>query len=289
MKKYKAIFFDWDGTAVVSRKAPADDACAAMKPLLDRGTPLVIISGTTYENLAGGRLESFFTPHELQNLYLGLGRGAYQYSYTPEGDPHVFARCLPDNKHLLLIHQICFDIHQYLLGEHAFATDIVFTRPNYCKIDLMPEVDRGDQLFMQGEELTALKAKLSYHGITGGLQDLLELAERIGKKNNMQVLSTCDAKYLEVGITSKADNANVLMKRLMEGGIAPKDCAFFGDEYVGIEPGIFGSDALMKTGLTSEADFFDVSDLEGERPEGVQVLGGGVETFLNFLKKQAEL
>ena len=255
MKKYSAIFFDWDGTAVISRKAPADEACAAMKPLLAQGTPLVIISGTTYENLAGGRLESFFTPAELQNLYLGLGRGAYQYAYTPEGEPHVFANCLPDKEHLLLIHQICFDIHQYL----------------------------------QGNELAALKHKLSYHQITGGLQSLLDLAKRMGEEKGLKVLSTCDAKYLEVGISSKADNADLLMKRLMEDGIAPENCAFFGDEYVGIEKGIFGSDSFMKTELTSAADFFDVSEVEGERPEGVQVLGGGVNTFLHFLKEQAGL
>ena len=33
-KKYKAIFFDWDGTAVMSRQAPVEEAVAAMKPLL---------------------------------------------------------------------------------------------------------------------------------------------------------------------------------------------------------------------------------------------------------------
>ena len=179
MKKYSAILFDWDGTAVTSRKVPADAACAAMKPLLAQGIPLVIISGTTYENIAGGKLESFFTSEELQNLYLGLGRGAYQYAYTKEGNPYVFADLLPNKEELLLIHQICFDIHQYLLKEHDFATDIVFTRPNYCKIDLMPEHDRGDQLFMQGDELTALKNKLDSHGIQGGLQSLLNLAERL--------------------------------------------------------------------------------------------------------------
>jgi beta-phosphoglucomutase-like phosphatase (HAD superfamily) len=32
-KKYKAIFFDWDGTAVMSRQAPVEEAVAAMKPL----------------------------------------------------------------------------------------------------------------------------------------------------------------------------------------------------------------------------------------------------------------
>ncbi|MFQ7552920.1 MAG: hypothetical protein ACLRMZ_24850 [Blautia marasmi] len=53
-KQYKAIFFDWDGTAVISRKAPVDDAVAVMKPLLAKGIKLVVVSGTTYENIAGG-------------------------------------------------------------------------------------------------------------------------------------------------------------------------------------------------------------------------------------------
>ena len=81
MKKYKAIFFDWDGTAVLSRKAPADEAVKAMKPLLQKGIRLVIVSGTTIENIAHGELETLFTPQELSNLYLGLGRGAYNYAF----------------------------------------------------------------------------------------------------------------------------------------------------------------------------------------------------------------
>lgn len=287
MKKYSAIFFDWDGTAVTSRRVPADEACKAMKPLLAQGIPLVIISGTTYDKIAGGKLEEFFTPKELENLYLGLGRGAYQYAYTPSGEPYVFADLLPDKEQLLLIHQVCFEIHQTLLRDYDFATDIVFTRPNYCKIDLMPEHDRGEQLFMQGDELAALREKLKTHGIQEGLQGLLELALKLGQEKGLKVLSTCDAKYLEVGVSSKSDNANLIMRHLMKRGIAPKDCAFFGDEYVGVEPGIFGSDSFMKTSLTSEGDFFDVSVIEGERPQGVQVIGGGVDAFLNFLREQA--
>ncbi len=288
MKKYSAILFDWDGTAVTSRKAPADEACAAMKPLLAKGIPLVIISGTTYENIAGGKLESFFTVEELQNLYLGLGRGAYQYAYTKEGQPYIFRDLLPDREGTLLIHEICFNIHQTLLRDYGFATDIVFTRPNYCKIDLMPEHDRGDQLFMQSDELGALKDKLINHGIQGGLQHLLDLAEELGEEKGMKVLSTCDAKYLEVGISSKSDNADLIMEKLRERGIKPENCAFFGDEYVGIEKGIYGSDSFMRTETTKVGDFFDVSEVEGDRPEGVQRLGGGVTTFLNFLKEQAK-
>ena len=90
MKHYKAIFFDWDGTAVLSRKAPVEDAVNAMRPLLDKGVKLCIVSGTTYENIAGGKLHSYFTPKQLENLYLGLGRGAFDYGYNTAGASRRF-------------------------------------------------------------------------------------------------------------------------------------------------------------------------------------------------------
>ena len=55
LKQYKAVFFDWDGTAVTSRTAPAEAAVSAMRPLLEKGVKLAIVSGTTLENIAGGR------------------------------------------------------------------------------------------------------------------------------------------------------------------------------------------------------------------------------------------
>ncbi len=81
-KKYKAIFFDWDGTAVTSRTAPVEDAVVAMKPLLQQGTKLVIVSGTTYDKIAGGKFHTYFTEEEQKNLFFGLGRGAYNYHIT---------------------------------------------------------------------------------------------------------------------------------------------------------------------------------------------------------------
>ena len=287
MKKYKAIFFDWDGTAVLSRTASADDAIAAMKPLLHQGVKLVIVSGTTIENIAQGRLEELFTKEELGSLYLGLGRGAYNYAFDQEGKACVFQDELPDKEKLLQIHRICFEIHQHLLERYDYETDIVFSRPNYCKIDLMVKEDRGTSLFMQESELDLLKRTMESHGLKGGLRELTELARKVGRKYGIDVVPTCDAKYLEVGISSKSDNVNTILKRLEKDfGIMPKECAFWGDEYVGIEPGIFGSDSFMITSQTKEADFFDVSQMVGERPENVMVVGGGVERFLAFLHSQ---
>lgn len=288
MKKYKAVFFDWDGTAVLSRKAPADDAAAAMRPLLDQGVKLAIVSGTTIENIAGGHIERYFTPKQLKNLYMGLGRGAYNYAFQ-DGKPYIFADCMPDKKTLEAIHRICFEIHMELKNTYDFDTDIVFTRPNYCKIDLMVQNDRGDNLFMQENELETLKKSLREHGIDGGLQGLIDLSVRIGDKFGVKVKPTCDAKYLEVGLSSKSDNADIILQKMQEeSGITPEECSYWGDEFVGIEPGIFGSDSFMYTEKTKDGDFFDVSDVSGERPKGVTVLGGGISRFLEFLGNQKE-
>ena len=81
-----------------------DQAVAAMKPLLNQGVRLVIVSGTTIENIAGGRIEKYFSEKELDNLYLGLGRGAYNYAFR-DGEPFLFHDMLPDAENLEKIHR----------------------------------------------------------------------------------------------------------------------------------------------------------------------------------------
>ena len=281
MKQYKAIFFDWDGTAVLSRKAPVEDAVNAMRPLLEKGVKLAIISGTTYENIAGGKLESYFTPKQLQNLYLGLGRGAYDYGFDEEGKPVLLADRVPDAKGILAIHDACYRIHRVLLEQYGMNTDIVFSRPNYCKIDMMPDNNRGDNLFLQEGEAAKLQRILSSHGVES-IETLIKMAESFGTEE-MLLSATTDAKYLEVGPTGKSDNANALFERF---GFDAEDCCFWGDEFIGVTDSIFGSDAGMLTEKTCKGDFFDVSNLEGVRPQQVEQLGGGIQTFLKFLKEQ---
>lgn len=282
MKQYKAIFFDWDGTAVLSRKAPVEDAVSAMAPLLEKGVKLAIISGTTYENIAGGKLESHFTPRQLQNLYLGLGRGAYDYGFDDTGKPVVLANRVPDAKGILAIHDACYKIHRTLLEQYGMNTDIVFSRPNYCKIDLMPDNNRGDNLFLQEGEAEKLQRILTGHGIES-IETLIKMAESFGTAE-MPLRATTDAKYLEVGPTGKSDNADALFERF---GFHAEDCCFWGDEFIGVTDAIFGSDAGMLTEKTRQGDFFDVSNLEGVRPQQVKQLGGGIGTFLKFLIEQA--
>ena len=289
MKKYKAVFFDWDGTAVFSRTAPVDQVVVPMKKLLAEGVKLAVISGTTINNIGGGKLHEYFTLKERQNLFYGLGRGAYNYHFTDDGRPEVFCSLIPDKELMLRIHRACYRIHERLLQEFDFKTDIVFSRPNYCKIDILVENDRNGQLFFQEHELDSLNQTLKEHGI-GDLRQLIRLAEEIGREEGLSLSATTDAKYLEVGLSSKSDNVNAILERLGTAwGIQAEDCSFWGDEYIGLSEGLFGSDSFMITERTMAGDFFDVSEARGERPENVQVLGGGVEQFIGFLEAQSNL
>lgn len=287
MRPYKAVFFDWDGTAVLSRKAPTDQVAARMKHLLGQGICLAVISGTTMENIGGGTLWEAFTPQERKNLFYGLGRGAYNYHFTDEDEPEIFCNMVPDRQTMVKVHRACYEVHERLFAEYGFETDVVFSRPNYCKIDLMVGTDRGEHLFFQDDELSRLKDSMERHGITGGLTGLLALADEAGKSQGLTLSSTTDAKYLESGLTSKSHNVDAILDYLKESrGILPEDCAFWGDEYVGMDEGLYGSDSFMITEKSKAGDFYDVSAATGKRPEGVDVLGGGVETFLRFLEEQ---
>ncbi len=287
MKKYKAIFFDWDGTAVLSRKAPTDQVAARMKRLLGQGICLAVISGTTMENIGGGRLYEAFTPGERKNLFYGLGRGAYNYHFTDGGEPEIFCSMVPDRSTMVKVHRACYDIHEQLFSGYGFETDVIFSRPNYCKIDLMVGNDRGEHLFFQDDELGRLKESMERHGFTEGLTGMLKLAVEAGHKQGLELSATTDAKYLEAGLTSKSHNVDVILDHLRESrGILPEDCSFWGDEYVGMDAGLYGSDSFMMTEKSLAGDFYDVSEAGGERPKGVEVPGGGVDTFLRFLEEQ---
>ncbi|MCE5236730.1 MAG: HAD family hydrolase [Clostridiaceae bacterium] len=290
MKRYRAIFFDWDGTAVISRSAPADAVAAAMAPLLTKGIYLFIISGTTYPNIAGGQLERYFPPAQLRYLFLGLARGSHNLGFDQNGRPtHTFDPQVSKDI-LLRIHQTAFDVHQELLRDYDYPTDIIFDRPNYVKVDLMPGNDRDANLFLSGDELGAVKRALARHGYHAGLAGLTELALNCGARHGLAVRPTCDAKYLEIGVLNKADNVDAFMERVLApAGIAAEECCFWGDEFLELDCGLNGSDSFMHTPLTQGADFFDVGTVAGERPTHLTHLGGSVETFLRFLKAQAAL
>lgn len=289
IKKYRAVFFDWDGTAVLSRLASTDKIVLLIEKLLLQGIKLMVISGTTYNNIANGQLHELIKPSALEGLFLGLGRGAYNYGFQ-NGQPVMLSEKLLTIKEKAILHRVCYKIHQHLLTKYGIETDIVFSRPNYCKIDLMVGLDRGENLFLQANEIEMVNKLLETKGYKDGLLGLMKLAEHFGDTEGIKLQATTDAKYLEVGPTTKSDNINYFMQaEVLCNGIAPSECCFFGDEFANLGEGICGSDAYMVTPFSKGGDFFDVSPQQRSLPEGVKYIGGGVESFENFLGEQISL
>lgn len=284
MKTYKAIFFDWDGTAVTSRTGDTTGIVRAMKAVLEKEIRLIIISGTTYGNLCSGRLGQLFSSKELQYLYLGLGRGNYNYGFHPDGTLNLLLDRTPALQDLLRLHNTAYQIHAHLLSEYNLATDIIFSRPNYCKIDLTVENKRDSSaLYLQEDEVETISNLLEAHKIKGGLPGLLKYAEETGNRLGLNLKATTDAKYLEIGYTTKSDNVDWFMDYFKSMQIEASDCCFWGDEFGSISPGIWGSDSQMITKKTSGGDFFSVSCLPLPLPNSVTALDGGVNRFIEFL------
>ena len=287
VKLYDAVFFDWDGTAVESRYADASAVAGDMEKLLMTGVKLIIISGTTYENIAGGRLHEMISAEALGNLFLGLGRGAYQYGFEA-GKPVMLSDLTPPKEKMLKLHRFCYDIHEWLYREYDYNTDVIFCRTNYCKIDLMPGFDRKGLMFLQDDEVGRVLEMLAEKGVPGGLPGLIRRAA--SDPDLPDVKGTSDAKHLEVGFTTKGDNVDFFVEHLYNRfGIKMETSAFLGDEFADLADGVPGSDAMMITQSSKDADFFDVSSACRRLPENVVSMGGGVPAFREFIKAQTRM
>ncbi|MDR0444179.1 MAG: HAD family hydrolase [Treponema sp.] len=286
MRKYKVIFFDWDGTAVTSRKSPADAAAQAIAPLLAAGVKLVVISGTSFKNIDNGKFAQRFQPEHRGNLYFGLDRGVNNYGFDTDGKLITIPGVTADRKDILVLHQVCFDFHIKLLKDYDLNTDIVFCRDDYCKIDIGSNIFRGDNQFFSSGELERVNINLAWHGYAGGVRGLVALSRSLGVERGLQLKVTTDAKYIELGFSTKSDNVDAILSHLESAAEDVSDCCFWGDEFLEMDDCVYGSDSFMITDKTKGFDFFDVSDAEGRRPAPVQRLGGGVECFLSFLRDQ---
>ena len=97
-----------------------------------------------------------------------------------------------------------------------------------------------------------------------------------------------DAKYLEVGLSTKEDNIVYLLTEIvLPNGIPAQECAFWGDEFGYLAEGLKGSDAYMITEVSRDADFYDVSGSLLPLPQNVQPVPGGIQAFRRFLRDQA--
>ena len=289
-KRFRIVAFDWDGTAVENRQADAGPVTERLEKLLKLGVYIVVITGTNFNNINKQFCRLITGPHK-QKLYVLTNRGSEVYGFGPDSEPiPIYIRQATDVENQLLTN-IAEGVRDWAKCHSGLDIGIVYDRLNRRKIDMIPEPEWADPPKSRiGELLQATEERLHRGGINGGIKELYALTEALARKDGLdQARITTDVKFIEVGLTDKADSVDWVLKTLAPSvGASPADILFVGDEF-GPIAGFDGSDFKMVTAAAAESVFVSV----GKEPNGVppQVLhvGGGPAKFLDLMDAEIAL
>ena len=280
-RRFEAIVFDWDGTAVPDRQADATRLRALVEELCALGLELAVITGTHVGNVDGQLRARLQGPGR---LHLCVNRGSEVFRVDENGPQLLFRReATPEEDGAL---DAAAEATVAELARRGLRTEIVSHRLNRRKIDLIPEPEWADPPKARiAELLEAVEGRLRAAGLAG-LAEAVEMGEaaaRVAGLRDPRV--TSDAKHVEIGLTDKADAARWVFADLWGRGVHPEHVLVAGDEF-GPLGGLPGSDSLL---LVPEADHSTAVTVGAEptgTPPGVLVLPAGPAAFLRVLEDQ---
>jgi hypothetical protein len=280
-RPFGAVMFDWDGTAVVDRRADASELRRVVETLCGLGCHLVITSGTHLENVddqLGAR------PPGPGRLLVDANRGSEIWEIEAGGPVLAQRRETLPGEDAALDRAAAATVAA--LAQRGLATGEVSTRLNRRKLDLMPLPGWEDPPKARiAELLTATLARLHTVGIAS-LHEVCELARAEGLRAGLDdPRVTTDAKHVEIGLTDKSDAARALFPRLAALAVPAEQVLVCGDE-MGPLGGEAGSDSLMLAGDGSRALAISVGVEPEGVPAGIISLGGGPARFLSVLREQ---
>ncbi|MGZ6896288.1 MAG: glycosyl hydrolase family 65 protein [Acidimicrobiia bacterium] len=282
-RRFEAIVFDWDGTAVPDRRADAGSVRELVEALCAAGVEVAVVSGTHVGNVDG---QLGARPPAPGRLVLALNRGSQVYEVDTTG-PH-----LVEQRQATLAEDEALDAASERtvrhLAAHGLKAEIVSRRLNRRKIDLIPLPEWSDPPKARiGELVDAVTARLREAGFAG-LTEVVEIATAAARDVGLaDAKVTSDAKHVEIGLTDKADAAEWLITDFARRGIRPEEILVLGDEF-GALGGLPGSDSLMLVQQSDGAVAASVGPEPTGVPTGVVPLGGGPARFATVLADQLE-
>ncbi|MDA8312931.1 MAG: hypothetical protein M0Z46_20420 [Actinomycetota bacterium] len=278
---FEAVLFDWDGTAVVDRAADASGLQARVEALSAAGVHVFVVSGTHVGNV-DGQLQA--RPHGPGRLFFCANRGSEVFRATPRGLRLVSRRVATPEEDAALDRAAALVVRE--LSARGLGTEVVSSRLNRRKIDLIPEPEWADPKKAEiAALLTAVERRLAMTD-AGTLADVVELARRTARSAGLEdPRITSDVKHVEIGLTDKSDSARFAARWLEDEGLTGRLVLVAGDE-LGPIGGVPGSDSLMLVEQLARAVVVSVGVEPGGVPPGVAALGGGPRRFLELLDAQ---
>jgi len=283
-RRFEALIFDWDGTAVPDRATDASALCAAVESACLLGLDLAVVSGTHVGNI-DGQLRA--RPRGPGELHLLLNRGSEVYRVNQDGVELTARLTASEAQELALDRAAALTVQR--LRACGLEARIVSQRLNRRKIDLIPIAAWADPPKARiGELLTAVEARLREHGLDG-LQAAVELSEAAAAEAGLtDARVTSDAKHIEIGLTDKADSARWYFEHLWRRGVSPEQVLIVGDE-LGPLGGLPGSDSMLLIDAAAGATVASVGVEPAGVPDGIISLHGGPAAFSGLLDRQLAL
>jgi trehalose/maltose hydrolase-like predicted phosphorylase len=282
-RRFEAIVFDWDGTAVPDRRADAAGLRALVEELCGLGLELAVITGTHIGNVDG---QLGARPPGPGRLHLCMNRGSEVFRADADGVHLVERREATDVENEAL--DRAAESTVAALAARGLRAEIVSERLNRRKIDLIPEPEWVDPPKARIAELLAAVERRLHEAGVDGLSEAVALAQEAARGSGLpEARVTSDAKHVEIGLTDKADAARWVFADLLRRGIEPGLVLIGGDEF-GPVGGLPGSDSLLLVDAASRATVVSVGAEPTGAPPNVIALGGGPEAFLELLEDQLE-
>ena len=282
-RRFEAIVFDWDGTAVPDRNADGSAVRASIEALCAAGMDVAVVTGTHIGNV-DGQLRA--RPVGPGRLYLLLNRGSEVFEVDEQGPQLLHRRVATEVEETALDAAASATVAR--LAARGVRAAIVSQRLNRRKIDVIPEAEWADPPKAKiSELLAAVEGRLRGAGLDG-LREAVLLAEDAAREAGLREPKvTTDAKHVEIGLTDKADSAHWIFKELWRRGIALSQVLVAGDEF-GPLGGLPGSDSFLLPTEATRAVAVSVGREPTGVPRGVVELGGGPEAFIGLLRDQLE-
>ena len=283
---FRALIFDWDGTAVANRQVNPIALARLLETLLLRQVWIVIVTGTNFGNV-DRQFCGKIAPAARSHLLVCANRGSEVYGFDEAGDTVCRYRREATPAEEAALTSIAEGVRDAISGATGLEIGIVYDRLNRRKIDLIPLPEWVDPPKSRiGDLLTAVEGRLRGAGLSGGISEAIQLTERLAREHGLpEARITSDVKHIEVGLTDKGDSVAWIKRRLLEPeGIALRDVLIAGDEF-GPIAGFAGSDDRLRADVDG-AVVVSVGPEPNGAPAGVLHLGSGPAQFRALLADQ---